>query len=184
MVEVFVMPKLGLTMEEGTLVEWLVELGEVVERGQDLCEVETEKLTMVVESPFAGTLLNRVEPGLTVPVGEPIAVIGEESDDASSCVLFSGRDGGAPLLAGESLTSSTGPAPPSSPPMADPASLASPGRGRAASPLARQLATRLGIDIDTVLGTGPDGRITRDDVERATSSGNSPDPRLTPGRPG
>jgi pyruvate dehydrogenase E2 component (dihydrolipoamide acetyltransferase) len=166
---VFVMPKLGLTMDEGVLAGWVVGLDEVVEVGQDLCEVETEKLTTVVESPFAGTLLRRVEPGLTVPVGEPIAVIGEEGEDATSYALFSGSPAGVAPLADRAIEPSTASAPSQGPPK--PRSSAN----VAASPLARQLAARFGIDVGTLIGTGPDGRVTKDDVERAAAAGNEAD---------
>jgi len=164
------MPKLGLTMDEGVLAGWVVGLGEVVEVGQELCEVETEKLTTVVESPFVGRLLRRVEPGVTVPVGEPIAVIGEEGEDASSYVLFSASAPGAPPLADRATEPST-PLAPSGQGSSKPRLSAD----VAASPLARQLAARLGIDVSTVIGTGPDGRVTKDDVERAATAGNEAD---------
>jgi len=164
MAEILVMPKLGLTMEEGFLESWLCETGAEVALGQPICEVETEKLTVAVESPYAGVLLGRIEPGGTVPVGAPIAVIGQPGEDTGPYRLYQPGD----------------PQPPSSgPPTAAPAGQpeqARPARpdrreataGRAAaSPLARRVAASLGVDLATVTGTGPDGRITREDVERA-----------------
>src|SRR5258708_10556178 len=83
MAEILVMPKLGLRMEEGFLESWLCEPGTALALGQPICEVETEKLTVTVESPHAGVLLRCIEPGGIVPVGEPIAVIGEPGDDVT-----------------------------------------------------------------------------------------------------
>src|SRR6266567_7677535 len=83
MAEILVMPKLGLTMEEGFLESWLCEPGTAVALGQPICEVETDKLTVAVESPYAGVLLRCIEPGDTVPVGEPIAVIGQPDEDVA-----------------------------------------------------------------------------------------------------
>ena len=176
MAEIFVMPKLGLTMEEGFLAGWLCEPGAAVALGQAICEVETDKLTVAVESPYAGILLTCVEPGGTVPVGAPIAVIGEPGEDASGYRLYQ------PASAGPAA--SMPPAAPLQPAAggAQPAVTAQDARGAgagperpaagepAASPLARRTATTLGIDLATVAGTGPDGRITRDDVERAAAA--------------
>ena len=85
---VVVMPKLGLTMTEGFLAGWLVEVGHAVAEGDPLLEVETDKITTVVGAPAAGTLLRRVDAGLDVPVGAPIAVIGSAGEDAGATVLF------------------------------------------------------------------------------------------------
>jgi pyruvate dehydrogenase E2 component (dihydrolipoamide acetyltransferase) len=86
--KVVVMPKLGLTMKEGVLKRWLVELGERVEIDAPLLEVETDKIETETGSPAAGALLRRIEPGVEVPVGEPIGVIGEPGEDVSGTTLF------------------------------------------------------------------------------------------------
>lgn len=161
MAEILVMPKLGLTMEEGFLEAWLCETGAVVALGQPICEVETEKLTVAVESPYAGVLLRRIEPGSTVPVGEPIAVIGQPHEDAAAYRLYQ---------PGTSPPPGPAPARPADPPLRPSAPPAPAGRaGAPASPLARRIAADLGVDLATVAGTGPDGRITREDVERAAA---------------
>jgi pyruvate dehydrogenase E2 component (dihydrolipoamide acetyltransferase) len=165
MAEILVMPKLGLTMEEGFLEGWLCEPGAAVALGQPICEVETEKLTVTVESPFAGVLLRCIEPGDTVPVGEPIAIIGKPGEDAAGYRLYQPGDEEttkvqAPLTAQPPIQA-TAPAQPAA------------AAGHApASPLARRIAADLGVDLATVTGTGPDGRITREDVERAAVSMN------------
>jgi pyruvate dehydrogenase E2 component (dihydrolipoamide acetyltransferase) len=173
--EILVMPKLGLTMEEGFLENWLCEPGGRVAAGQPICEVETDKLTVAVESPYAGVLLRRIEAGSRVPVGEPIAVIGQPGEDVAAYPLFpSARQdqpgippaekAPAPPPAGRAAADS-----PAAPARREASRReAVPGRaGAPASPLARRIAASLGVDLATVQGTGPDGRITRDDVERA-----------------
>ncbi len=159
MAEILVMPKLGLTMEEGFLESWLCEQGTAVALGQPICEVETEKLTVVVESPYAGVLLRCIEPGDTVPVGEPIAVIGEPGEDTAGCRLYQPGGGEAAQATAPAAQRQTAPRQ-SSAPAGEPT----------ASPLARRIAAALDIDLGTVDGTGPEGRITREDVERAAAA--------------
>src|SRR5690348_17070734 len=81
------MPKLGLTMQEAELVRWLVDVGGEVRAGRPLCEVETDKITMEVESPADGVLLRRVEAGEVVAVGTGIAVVGDAGEDAAGVPL-------------------------------------------------------------------------------------------------
>lgn len=88
MAEILVMPKLGLTMKEGHLVQWLAEEGEHVRVGQPVVEVETDKVTNQVEAPVEGVLLRRIAPEVDVPVGEPIGVLGEPGEDTSDIRLF------------------------------------------------------------------------------------------------
>ena len=181
MAEILVMPKLGLTMEEGFLEAWLCETGAMVALGQPICEVETEKLTVAVESPYAGVLLRRIEPGSTVPVGEPIAVIGQPDEDAAAYRLYqppSPQPLNAPPTAGTPSLAAQPPAvpPPASPPGAGSAPTTPGPAGAPASPLARRIAASLNVDLATVQGTGPDGRITREDVERAAAQLDRNDP--------
>jgi pyruvate dehydrogenase E2 component (dihydrolipoamide acetyltransferase) len=167
MAEILVMPKLGLTMEEGYLASWLCEPGAQVALGQPICEVETDKLSVAVESPYAGVLLRCIEPGGdAIPVGEPIAVIGEPGEDANSYRLYQGAGGDAPVPAAREQAV---PAPP-------PSKAAKPKGEAAASPLARRIAATVGIDLADVEGTGPEGRITREDVERAAAALGRPVP--------
>ena len=88
MAKVVVMPKVGLTMKEGVLRRWLVEVGERVEIDAPLLEVETDKIETEAGSPATGVLLRRIEPEVEVPVGEPIGVIGEPGEDVSGVALF------------------------------------------------------------------------------------------------
>lgn len=160
MAEILVMPKLGLTMEEGFLENWLCEPGTAVALGQPICEIETDKLTVAVESPYAGVLLRCIEPGDTVPVGEPIAVIGEPGEDATGYRLY--QPGGGEASGAQATAAPHQPVAPAQP--------AAPAGEPAASPLARRIAADLGVDLATVTGTGPEGRITREDVKRAAAS--------------
>ena len=88
MAHVVVMPKLGLTMKSGVVARWLVGVGEPVELDGPLLEVETDKITSEVASPAAGVLLRAVEPDLEVPVGEPIAILGEPAEEVSGIALY------------------------------------------------------------------------------------------------
>ena len=151
MAKVVVMPKLGLTMTEGTLSAWKKKAGDTVNEGEPLFDVETDKLTNTIEAPAAGVLLKiMVEAGATVPCLEPLGIIGAAGED------ISGLGGGAPTAAvKENAAAPTAPT-------------AAPERagGRVvASPAAKKLAKEKGIDLALIAGTGPGGRITEDDVK-------------------
>ncbi len=138
----FLMPILGADMSAGTLTTWLKQPGDEVKRGDIIAVVETDKADIEVEV-FTGGMVEQllVEPGTTVPVGTPLAVIRGEGEAA-----------GAPVAA---------PAPMA--PLPPPLRLL-------ISPSARQLAEELGVDLATVHGTGPGGRIQRTDVEEAAGA--------------
>jgi len=173
------MPKFGLTMHEGTLQRYFRAAGEAVKAGEPLYEVETEKVLYEVESPTSGTLAVWLhEEGATVECGLLVAVIAEAGDDATS--LAARYDGGG-------AAAHSAAAPPSSPAASasrSPLAAAAPdgaaaangealgpsaeGR-RAISPVARKLAAELGVELARVVGTGPGGRITREDVERTAA---------------
>jgi pyruvate dehydrogenase E2 component (dihydrolipoamide acetyltransferase) len=152
------MPKMGDGMEEATLLEWLKKEGEPVSEQEPIASIETEKSTIDIVSFFSGRLSRvLIEPGQTVPVGTPIAVI-DTGDGAAE------TDGEAPARAEE-------PQPPpqeGAPIPVAPPSLASPtnsgGRVKA-SPLARKIAQARGVDLSLVRGTGPNGRVVEADVE-------------------
>jgi pyruvate dehydrogenase E2 component (dihydrolipoamide acetyltransferase) len=132
------MPRLSDSMEEGTILKWLKSQGDEVARGEDLVVIETDKAAMTYESDQDGTLTILAEEGATVPVGVAIARLG-------------GEDGG--------------PAAPE-PTAADARAAAPSASGRVrASPTARRLAQRLGLDLDAIQGSGPAGRIVVADVE-------------------
>lgn len=169
MAEILVMPKLGLTMEEGFLESWLCQPGTAVALGEPICEVETDKLTVVVESPYAGVLLRCIEPGDTVPVGEPIAVIGEPGEDAAGYRLYQPGGGEAAQATAPAASQRADSLAPAAHRQTAPRQSSAPAGEPTASPLARRIAAALDIDLGTVDGTGPEGRITREDVERAAA---------------
>jgi pyruvate dehydrogenase E2 component (dihydrolipoamide acetyltransferase) len=147
-------------MESGTIVKWLKGEGEPVEKGEPLYELDTDKVTQEVEADFSGVLLKIAVQEGEVPVGQTIAVIGEEGEEV-------------PAISTEvEMASSEEPAE-EPPPQEDgrPAQpVASVGARVKASPLARRIARERGLDLAALSGTGPEGRIVAEDVERAAAS--------------
>ncbi len=164
------MPKFGLTMHEGTVQRFFKALGEEVRQGEPLYEVETEKVLYEVEAPASGILaIAMVEDGATVDCGAMVAIIAEPGEDLSQLKARYG-DGAAPS-AGQPKPAS--PAPSAQPAAREAAPASKPAGRRPVSPVARKLAAEAGIDIDKVQGTGPGGRVTREDVERAVREGTA-----------
>jgi len=163
------MPKLSDTMTVGTLVKWLKNEGDAVANGDMIAEVETDKATMEVESFDDGVILKQYcAVGDEVAVGDPIAAIGEKGEDAPEVGSSSAASEEAP--ASEQVT----PAPikeekPEAEPEAKAASpeKSSPDGRIKASPLAKKIAADKGIDLSTLQGSGPGGRILKEDVENA-----------------
>ena len=154
------MPRLGLTMTEGTVVDWRARVGDPVSRGQVILMIESEKAEVEVEA-FASGVLAAIyaDTGATVPVGTllgAIAAPGESFDRDAFAARFVPEVEGAPAMGRSDATRSP----------AMPTTTAS-GVGVKAAPAARVLARRLGVDLATVTGTGPAGRISVEDVERA-----------------
>lgn len=247
----FAMPKLSDTMEEGTILQWLVGDGEAVEKGQPLVEIETDKANMTVEAPESGTLRVLAQEGDVLPVGDPIAEIGDGSGPVEAPGGGAGTDaeaeegakrpgaagargeeadaeeeaggGGIPTAddgtggeigaelgpeetypgaraadeaeAGEAAAEAGEAAEPAEapPPAPAPRDGGAPEGRVKASPLARRLARERGVDLATVRGTGPDGRIVRADVEAAargdagairepTAAGPAPEAEPVPSR--
>jgi pyruvate dehydrogenase E2 component (dihydrolipoamide acetyltransferase) len=153
MVTDVVMPRYSLTMQKGTVVKWLKKEGETVEKGEPLVEVEADKVTTEVESPVSGVLLKICTPGETeVPVGEPMAFIGQPGEPLPKIETVSKEE-----AAGEAEAA-----------ILAPARISERRKGETekvlASPLARRLAKQHGADLAEIRGTGPRGRITREDV--------------------
>ena len=172
------MPQMGYDMQEGTVVRWLKPEGAPVEKGEVIAEIETDKAVVEFQS-YADGLLRRilVAEGGTVPVGQTIAVVGEADEDisaATSALAPTAESGGSPEPAESNgaVPLPTSAAPPEDAPSEDApaqagatsAPAADVGRVRA-SPVARKIAEERGIDLSQVVGTGPGGRITREDVE-------------------
>jgi pyruvate dehydrogenase E2 component (dihydrolipoamide acetyltransferase) len=145
------MPRLSDTMEEGTIVAWHKQPGDRVERGDVLAEIETDKATMDLEAYDAGVLEQIVVPaGETVPIGTVVAVVGSGEGAAA-----------APAAPAKVPAEVAAPVPAPAP--------APPGNGERvkASPMARAVARDLGVDLSTLAGSGPGGRIVKADVESA-----------------
>jgi pyruvate dehydrogenase E2 component (dihydrolipoamide acetyltransferase) len=151
------MPKMGDGMEEATLLEWLKKEGEPVSEQEPIASIETEKSTIDIVSFYTGRMARLlIEPGQTVPVGTPIAVIdtGEGGAEAEPAA--------AQPAAGEETRGEATPIPIPPPSLPQPTN----SRGRVkASPLARKIAQTRGVDLSRVRGTGPSGRIVEADVE-------------------
>jgi len=167
------MPKLGLTMEEGTILKWRKGEGEAVEKGEIILDIQTDKVEYEVESPDGGLLLKTLAgEGDVVPCGTDIAVIGEAGEDISS---FGSTSAKAPVET-ESEAAEAPPTPPPAPapapaPAAPVATQPAPTGRVFASPAARRVARELGIDYRTLKGSGPGGRIVQADVRAAAASG-------------
>ena len=168
-----VMPRLSDTMEEGTILRWLGHDGEEIRRGQELVEIETDKATMVYESDQQGTLEIVAQEGQTLAVGELIARVGVAGADGASerAPASTARvDGEGPAPGGPAGVPA-GAVPPQADSGPAPVSPRADERERVkASPLARRIARERGIDLGTLSGTGPDGRIVAEDVERAAAA--------------
>jgi pyruvate dehydrogenase E2 component (dihydrolipoamide acetyltransferase) len=158
-----ILPRLGQGMESGTIVRWLKSEGEPVAKGEPLFELDTDKVTQEVEAEAAGVLLKIAVAEGEVPVGRTVAFIGSEGEDVPEVAA-------AAAPAEEAATpSESEPAPAAEAPRE--AEVAS-GNGRIkASPLARRIARERGIELSGIRGTGPDGRIVAEDVERAEAGG-------------
>jgi pyruvate dehydrogenase E2 component (dihydrolipoamide acetyltransferase) len=173
-----IMPKMGDAMEEGTLLKWLKSVGEEVAEGDPIAEIETDKVTLELEAGEAGYLTSTlVEEGAVVPIGAPVATIGAESEigQASSPAAPA-----APAPAAEAAAPAPEPAPepvavgsapgasqaPAENPVSSEAQVPSraPGERLRASPLVKRLAEEHGIDLNQVAGTGPGGRIVKNDI--------------------
>ncbi len=192
MAQIVDMPQLSDTMREGVLRKWRKNEGEKIVPGELFAEVETDKATMDWEAYDEGTLLKKlIADGTTVPVGSPIAILGNPGEDITALVAEAAarsaakKGGGAsPAKAAAAVPAAAAPAPAAAP-NAAPAAPPRPAPPRPAaavapvvavqnatkilaSPLARRLATDLGIDLRALSGTGPGGRIVERDVKAAT----------------
>ena len=194
------MPKLSDTMEEGTIVEWKKKTGDEVKSGEVLAEVESDKATFDLEAESDGVLSILVEQGVPAKIGAPIATIGEASaapapKKASPAPAKPKEPEAPPQVAEERQAAAESAAPPPHLPAA-PAS--SPQGGEVnqpqdgehvkASPLAKRLAAEMGVDIGSLKGSGPDGRIVKEDVLAAaggkTPTGERRRPVAAPRAPG
>jgi pyruvate dehydrogenase E2 component (dihydrolipoamide acetyltransferase) len=161
MAEPIIMPKLGFDMAEGTLVNWTVEVGQSIKKGDVIAEIETDKATIEIETTVEGTVLQLLAgPGDVVAVGSPIGYVGVSGEKVPG-------DGAAPAKQTEAPAAEeaekTAAAPPHEPER-EPAEVSAPPVGVKASPIARRLAEERGIDLRKIRGSGPGGRIVKNDV--------------------
>jgi pyruvate dehydrogenase E2 component (dihydrolipoamide acetyltransferase) len=154
------LPRLGQGMEAGTINKWLKSEGDTVAKGEPLFEVDTDKVTQEVESDFAGVLLKIVLPSGEAPVGQTIAFIGEQGEEVPAEPAGAGSASGKPQP-----TETRKPPEPRASASASAEAQTNGGRIKA-SPLARRIARERGVDLASLSGTGPDGRIVAEDVER------------------
>ncbi len=171
MATILSMPKWGLSMKTGLIVEWLKKPGEAVQEGEPIVEIESEKATNEVEAPVTGIMRTiEIQEGDSAPVGAAIAVItlpGEELSDEQVADLIR-EDAEIKRQRAEKMTKQAAPkaATTGGAPKVVRAPASAGGRVNA-SPAARRLAQELGVDLTTIAGTGPGGMIGREDVQRA-----------------
>ncbi|MBI5943032.1 MAG: 2-oxo acid dehydrogenase subunit E2 [Chloroflexi bacterium] len=177
MAETISMPKLGFDMAEGLLVRWVKQVGENVNKGEVLAEIETDKATVEVESSATGVVLQLiVDQGTMVPVNAPIAVVGQAGEVVSEQKAEGGKQ-----QADEKPAAQTQPTVDSVSSGSSSADSSSVVHGQSstlkASPLAKKVARDQKVDLSNVKGTGPGGRIVRKDIEAALSSSQTVDRR-------
>jgi pyruvate dehydrogenase E2 component (dihydrolipoamide acetyltransferase) len=182
-----VMPRLSDSMEEGTILTWMKQVGDEIAVGDEIVEIETDKANMAYESDVAGTLTEILAAeGATLPIGEPIAKIGDasgmteqeerETPAGEDVASFSGSPSPPPRAGSEDseqgpadakkgLTAAEGPG--------DGPAEQQPGDGERvkASPVAKRLAKEKGVDLTRIEGSGPNGRIVKSDVKKAAAAG-------------
>jgi pyruvate dehydrogenase E2 component (dihydrolipoamide acetyltransferase) len=183
------LPRLGQGMESGVIVRWLKSEGDTVSKGEPLYELDTDKVTQEVEAEVDGTLVQIVVPEGEVEVGATVAVIGDDgaapaeateaepaadTAEAEPAALAAAEAAKPSEPAPEAAAEAPAPSPeaPAPPPAQAPPNAATREGGRVkASPLARRIARERGVDLSSLQGTGPDGRILAEDVEKAAAAG-------------
>ena len=186
------LPRLGQGMEAGTITKWLKAPGDTVAKGEPLFEIDTDKVTQEVESDFAGVLLKITLESGEAPVGQTIAYIGKEGEEVADTEepdddgaphsaekpakaekrepeRERGRAAAAEAAESETMSDTVAPREMSAETKASDTSASNGGRIKA-SPLARRIARERGIDLSSLSGTGPDGRIVAEDVERGETA--------------
>ena len=149
-----VMPQMGESIAEGTIVRWIKKVGEAVDRDEPLFEISTDKVDAEIPSPAAGVLLEIVvKEGETVPIHSVVATIGVAGEKAT-----------ASAAVGQPETPAAAETPPPAPPTAVADPLAEDGRGQRSSPLVRRIAKEHGVDIGGITGSGAGGRVTKHDI--------------------
>ena len=185
MAQIIGLPKLSPTMEEGVLVRWVKQEGDAVEPGDLIAEVETDKANMDFALEDEGVLLKLlVEAGATVRLGAPVLILGEAGEDITELLAEAKAQlggGGAPAPAAPKPAKAEAPtaSAPAAKAQAPAKAPASSGGRLLASPLAKTLAIELGIDLRTIEGTGPSGRIVERDVRAIADEAAAPQAQET-----
>jgi pyruvate dehydrogenase E2 component (dihydrolipoamide acetyltransferase) len=185
------LPRLGQGMESGTIVRWLKSEGDKVEKGEPLYELDTEKVTQEVEADAGGVLLKILaQEGQEIQVGKAIAVIGEEGEEVpeaeaepeepTKVTEEEPEEEGEPAQTEEPVGARQ--PPPAERPEGKEEAPARDGGRVKASPLARRIAKERGVDLKALRGTGPEGRIVAEDVERAGVAPGVGAPAAAPGQ--
>jgi pyruvate dehydrogenase E2 component (dihydrolipoamide acetyltransferase) len=182
MAELILMPRLSDSMEEGVIEAWHKKVGDTVEKGDLLAEIQSDKATMDFESPKSGVLLYIAKTGEALLVNQPLAVIGAAGEAFEH--LLGGGSAPAPVATPAATPAPATPAAPSpapAPSVAAPAAVVTHDQSRIfASPLAREIAKASGIAIESVQGSGDNGRIVKRDVEAAISKAPAAAPASAP----
>ncbi len=172
-------PKWGIEMENGTVTEWHSEVGDTVTKGDELVDLESDKIINTLEATASGVLRRQfAEIDDTLVVGELIGIIADEhvSDDAIDAFVAQfnaardGDDDADPVESEPEVESTAAAATPAVPESS--AENAAPGKVRVSPPVRRK-AEQLGVDISTVIGSGPGGRITSEDIDLAANAGDT-----------
>ena len=173
------MPRLSDSMEEGTIIKWLKGAGDEVRVGDPLADIETDKATVTYEADDGGFLQPLAAEGDTLQIGSTIARLLESADAAKAAPAPSapaapppaaacrGRAAGRRAVGSRRARYET-------PPAAAPSPASAPGARVKASPVARRIATEIGLDLASVAGSGPEGRIVKADVLAASTSAPAP----------
>jgi len=184
------MPKLGETVTEGVVSQWLKQVGDTVAFDDPLFEVSTDKVDSEVPSPYDGVLLEILVPaGDTVPIGTPIARIGEPGAATASAATPAPAATAPAVPAGAATPTAAAPAAgvsETNEPVTGPAAAASAGNGQpgvALSPVVRRLAAEKGLDLAAISGSGAGGRIRREDVEQAIAAAPAAAPSVAVAAP-
>ncbi|MDO9301163.1 MAG: dihydrolipoamide acetyltransferase family protein, partial [Anaerolineales bacterium] len=180
MAETISMPKLGFDMAEGLLVRWVKQVGENINKGDVLAEIETDKATVEVESSASGVVLQLiVDQGTMVPVNAPIAIVGKAGEKISE--QSSVNSGQSKVEGQKSVDEKPLPSALTVAPVSQTSATLEAGSIKA-SPLAKKIARENKVDLSHIQGSGPNGRIVRHDIEDALASGKTFDPSINSGQ--
>jgi pyruvate dehydrogenase E2 component (dihydrolipoamide acetyltransferase) len=168
-----VMPQMGESIAEGTIVRWIKKVGDAIDKDEPLFEISTDKVDAEIPAPGAGILLDiKVKEGETVPVNSVVAVIGAAGEKVAATTASAQADGATTMAPGTHLETPPSPPGPAAPAAPVEPTLADLRRTRS-SPVVRKIAKEHGIDFTQLPGTGISGRVTKKDIEAAIAAGTA-----------